>query len=530
MTHEPDRADYLIALAVGLCALAMYVRTLAPDILYGDAAEFQTLAYTLGMTHCTGYPTYLLMGRLLGFLPIGSPAWRINLLSAVGAAVTVAGVFLLIRHLTRSRAGALLGCAALALSYTFWSQAIIAEVYTPATALLSLIMLLLWRWHSAPLKNNRALLAGGLLAGVGLGVHASVALIAPAAAAFIVWTRWSRRMTGAQWRRSAVAALLGLGVGVAIFLLAFLSIDLNDPPSSFYQAALYPSRSAWGLELSDLDTPWERFVVTVTGRQWQDAMFPGGDHSLWGALKEYAGRVAAHEFPPLTLLCALLGVAVMLRTAPSLGGFVVLSFVTMLLVILNYEPPDKFIFFLPTYIPLAVATGTGAGYLLEAANQGRPTGPKRSGLATYVLCVALLTLLVAAPFLRPGWQALRAGAGTFVREHYPYPLYHLEEPRRLATQRLAQVPDGAVLILEWRGLYATCYLAHVELGRTDLLMMEATPHGSGGVVTATLIKALTEALHEGRPVYADRIYKNLERHFRVRPVPGSDLYRLTLRE
>jgi len=81
---EPDSTDYKFALAIGVCALAMYVRTLAPDVLYSDSAEFQTLAYTLGMTHSTGYPVYLLLGRLLGFLPIGSPAWRINLLSAVG--------------------------------------------------------------------------------------------------------------------------------------------------------------------------------------------------------------------------------------------------------------------------------------------------------------------------------------------------------------------------------------------------------------------------------------------------------------
>ena len=122
---EPNRTDFLIALAVGVCALAAYVRTLAPDVLYGDSAEFQTLTYTLGTTHSTGYPVYLLLARLLGFLPVGSLAWRVNLLSALSAAVTLSVVFLLIRHLTHSRIGALLGSVALGLSYTFWSQAII---------------------------------------------------------------------------------------------------------------------------------------------------------------------------------------------------------------------------------------------------------------------------------------------------------------------------------------------------------------------------------------------------------------------
>ena len=111
--------EHALALVVGICALSMYVRTLAPDLLYGDSTEFQTLVYTLGMTHSTGYPIYLLLARLLGYLPVGSLAYRVNLLSALGTAVTAGGIFLLIRRLTLSRIEALLGSATLSLSYTF---------------------------------------------------------------------------------------------------------------------------------------------------------------------------------------------------------------------------------------------------------------------------------------------------------------------------------------------------------------------------------------------------------------------------
>jgi hypothetical protein len=88
-----DRTDYVLALAVGVGGLAVYARTLAPDVLYSDSAEFQTLAYTLGMTHSTGYPVYLPLARLLGYLPLGTFAWRVNLLSAVSAAITLSAVF-----------------------------------------------------------------------------------------------------------------------------------------------------------------------------------------------------------------------------------------------------------------------------------------------------------------------------------------------------------------------------------------------------------------------------------------------------
>jgi hypothetical protein len=125
------------AIILSLLTLALYNRTLAPDVLYSDSAEFQTLAYTLGTTHSTAYPVCLLLARLVGLLPFCTPAWRIGFFSAIGAAVAVAGTYLAVHRLTVSRIGAVLGSAALALSYTFWSQAVIAEVYTPAAACIS---------------------------------------------------------------------------------------------------------------------------------------------------------------------------------------------------------------------------------------------------------------------------------------------------------------------------------------------------------------------------------------------------------
>ena len=56
--------DILFAVLVGVGALALYIRTLAPSLLWGDSAEFQTLSYTLGMTHPSGYMTQIMLGKL----------------------------------------------------------------------------------------------------------------------------------------------------------------------------------------------------------------------------------------------------------------------------------------------------------------------------------------------------------------------------------------------------------------------------------------------------------------------------------
>jgi len=54
--------------------LKLYIRTLAPSLLYGDIAEFQTLSYTLGMTHASGYPTQIIFGKTFTFLSFGDIA------------------------------------------------------------------------------------------------------------------------------------------------------------------------------------------------------------------------------------------------------------------------------------------------------------------------------------------------------------------------------------------------------------------------------------------------------------------------
>ncbi len=84
------RTDILLAGLIGSLALALYVRTLAPSLLWGDSAEFQTLSYTLGVTHPTGYATQIIFGRIFTLIPINNIAWRVNLMSAFFGALAVA--------------------------------------------------------------------------------------------------------------------------------------------------------------------------------------------------------------------------------------------------------------------------------------------------------------------------------------------------------------------------------------------------------------------------------------------------------
>jgi hypothetical protein len=313
---------------------------------------------------------------------------------------------------------------------------------------------------------------------------------------------------------------------LAVYFLAFMLIDLHNPPSSFIQVTMLPSRSIWGLSSSDLNTPIKRFIVTVSGLQWQGAMFPEG-HSFLEALGAYVDRLVSYEFSPLLILTALLGLEVMLRTTPVLGLFVVGAGVTMLFLVLNYEPPDKYIFFLPTYVVATLAMGSGMGSLLDLT--GRRLTPRKPWLfLIHGMLVFVFVWVVVHPYWESRREALSAGAATFVNEDYVYPVSELEEPRHSAAWQLRVLPDQAVMISDWRRLYAMYYLAHAERARPDIRIYEAAPYGSGGQVAETLIETLEVALIDGRPVFADRIYPNLRRHFRVQPALGGAWYRLSL--
>ena len=74
------------ALAAFLVPLLLYLDTLAPTVLTYDSGMLQTKAYTLGIGHPTGYPTFILLGKLFTYLPFGDVAYRVNLSSAVYAA------------------------------------------------------------------------------------------------------------------------------------------------------------------------------------------------------------------------------------------------------------------------------------------------------------------------------------------------------------------------------------------------------------------------------------------------------------
>ncbi len=178
---NPDR---VIGLTIFILACALYARTTAPALGGGfDSEEFQHAAYTLSVAHSTGYPLYLILGKIFTTLvPIGNIAYRMNLLSAILSAGAATLVYLNAMQLTQSRMASIAAAAIFATNSAIWRQAGVASVGPLNLLLLAAIMyaLLLWRAHRAPIEP------AAFLFGLSLTHHRSALFLLPAIILFIL--------------------------------------------------------------------------------------------------------------------------------------------------------------------------------------------------------------------------------------------------------------------------------------------------------------------------------------------------------
>jgi Tfp pilus assembly protein PilF len=169
--------------AVFAAAMAGYLLTLCPTVYVGDSGDFITASYNLGVAHPTGYPLYMIAGKLFSLIPVGNIAYRYNLMGAVFAALAAVFVCLSTRTLTKSWiAGVGAGLTA-AFSQALWDQATVAEVYSLNGLFVALLVYLTLQWRQT--KDGKTLAYIAAAYGLSLTNHLSMVVYAPAFAYLI---------------------------------------------------------------------------------------------------------------------------------------------------------------------------------------------------------------------------------------------------------------------------------------------------------------------------------------------------------
>ena len=174
--------DWLIALTLFLVPLAFYLGTLTPAVGTRDGYELQAISATLGFAHPTGYPLFPILGRLwIALFPLGSIAWRINVLCALFAAASVPLVYGTARRILGHRSFAALSALLFAFSHTLWTQATHPEKYTLNALFVALVLYLVF---GHPRLQLRWL---ALVYGLSLTHHRTMLMLAPALALYLLW-------------------------------------------------------------------------------------------------------------------------------------------------------------------------------------------------------------------------------------------------------------------------------------------------------------------------------------------------------
>ena len=343
---------------VTILAFAVYLSTLAPDFTFGDSGEFVAASVTLGIPHPPGYPLYVTLGKLFSELPLpGGMGWRLNVMSALAGAVA-AGLLarLLMEFLTSAspmlaqRTRWWIASAsglAFAFTRTFWSQAVIAEVYTLHIALLVAALLLTERWSQR--GEVRYLRAAMFLLGLDFVAHYSSVLVWPVVAWRVVmgprcgqgWRSWPM----GEYFRLPGLALLGFS------LTLFLWIRSYGAPVVDW----IPIRSPQDL-LSHLFSGGGGFSAHHYA-------------ALGWVLRTHLAQVVT-DVTPFALLPALIGLAYLRQSDSTAYGLAVsglciagvLVVIPLVFILLPNQRQDIPNFTLP-YLPfffMAVAAGLGA--------------------------------------------------------------------------------------------------------------------------------------------------------------------------
>ena len=346
--------------------------------MWYDMAELPAAAHFLGIAHSTGYPLYLLLGKLFTLIPIGDIGYRANLMSAVFATATVMVVFFIVWDLTQRRGAALIASLTLGVSSTLWANATLAETHALNAFLTALLTYLLLLWHRS---GRRVPLFGAFyVLGLAMGNHHLIQFFGPAMVLYWALGSW-RAGRHMSWRDLFLFGLVFLG-GFCINL--YLPIRAAQKP-----VMMWADASNWSTFL--------RMITFGQGSQSATHLISFRPADLLIRLRR-TPPFPAYEFTVVGLLLALGGVVRLWRGNRPFLIYTLVGNAFTFLFMLSYGIHDIFDYFLPIYVMMSIWLGVGVEALLaqtgsrvRSHRRDHAAGPKHR-VVTVLLGLALLGL------------------------------------------------------------------------------------------------------------------------------------------
>ena len=357
------------------CVLVLYAASTPRTVMLEDDGLFITIATFASVGHPPGYPLYILLGHLASLLPLGSVAWRVHTLSGLMGALTCACIAYLVLRRTGNRPAAYLAGAALAVSEHFWSQAIIADVYTTNTAVVFLTLALVQ--EAAANRSTRLWIGAAAVYSLGLANHYPLLILS--SPLFLAYAIGARR----DFYRN-VPYLLPIALLPAAVLYGWmvwrsvqpLPVNFLGPIQSWGAFLTFIDRSIYGHIDQNVNAGlfdkllYAKYFATQALLQFSIA---GGIVALWGAFSQYrtGWRVG--------LLCETL-------------AFAASSFLLIAMLGFNYEPLRIYTF-RPYPLVAYCIFALWMGYGMHALMQGVRAWRESMLPAIYAACALVVAAL-----------------------------------------------------------------------------------------------------------------------------------------
>lgn len=446
-----------------LISFTMYMMTLAPTVTFEDSGELTAAAYLLGVPHQPGYPLFTMLGHLFTYLPFGSIAYRMNLMSAffsaLGALFITWSTILLIGNTftkqigdDRTTAKSLVALSVYAcglssglfaaLSYENWEQSIITEVYGLNTffVALALTMTLLWTRQTRTETRNKYFYAICFLIGLALTNHPTFVLMVPILLIYVLIIDRKFILNIRLVAKGSGWALAGLLPYVYLPIASSRNpqMDWGNPETAtnFFRVIMRHQ-----YQLGETQT-LKKFIPQLSAygnmllEQWWPGVLILAVIGLWALFRR--NRIYFY-----------LAIIFLFFTGP-LSTYLTNFDVTTGNPVVNAENKALVsVFYIPSYLLIAVLFGTGLYYSISIFwNQKK-----------YKL--SAIPLILALPFIfsLSNYKKLDMSRYTFTEE-YVNNLFNV-------------VPQNAVVFVNWDPfIFPFNYYQYVQKQRTDVMVVD----------------------------------------------------------
>lgn len=405
--------------------------------MFTDSGELAGACTTFGVAHPTGYPLFVLLGNLFTKLPLGcTPIQSLNLFVAICTAAS-AFMFMLVtgellRYLQRisvdtssqlstTTIDVVSACTALlyATARTVWSQGTALEVYALHALLLLCVLYLFLKGVLS--SNTRFLYASAFVLGLSFTNHLTTILVVPA----LVFLYFFPPTSPTQHKPSIQSFLIFVAITSSAALLYLVPV-------------LRSSSEAW-FNWGEIHRSWDAFTYHVLGKQYRIFMtskaYAVNSAKFWSLLP--------YQFAFVGLVGTAFGLVQLVRKAPQLAVFFIVSAISCFAYSMNYNIHDIESYFLLCFIALLLLTSVGFAELVSRKQQLAP-------------------LLLVLPIVN---VAINYAAND-ISKHVLVPEY-----TRLLTHDLP--PNSIVISQQWDYFVsAFWYKQQIEGYRNDLIVID----------------------------------------------------------